>query len=80
MKARETVAEPTRLTWDNVNAVLRQGGANEGFSASEVSEELGSTYTETAALLRLMFAAGGVARARTGRNNAGSALYFYVGG
>jgi hypothetical protein len=79
MKARETNAEPTRLTWDNINAILRNGGPDEGFSTSEIAESLGATYVETGALLRLMFAAGGVARVRTGKN-AGTTMYFYVGG
>jgi hypothetical protein len=79
MKARETAQEPTRLTWDNVNAILRNGGAHEGFSPTEISEALASPYKDTAALLRLMFDAGGVSRVRTGQN-AGATLYFYVGG
>lgn len=79
MKARETAAEPSRLTWDNVNAVLRGGGEHEGFSPTEICDALGSLYTDTTALLRLMFDAGGVARVRTGKNS-GATLYFYVGG
>jgi hypothetical protein len=78
MKAREFAENPSRLTWDNVNAVLRRGANNnEGFTATEVGDELGVSFVEAGALLRLMFDAGGIARVRMSKN---SALYFYIGG
>lgn len=78
MKARETVTEPSALTWDNVAAILRNG-APDGFSTTEIAELLDVEYAKAGAMLRAMFDAGACARVCTGKS-AGTTLYFALQG
>lgn len=74
MRNREMTEVVSRLTWDNIRALLAEH-APDGFTNQEIADVLESEYRDTAALTRCMFMAGALSKLTVGKA-AGTAFYF----